>query len=75
MFTAGPEQQYYRRVHAILKMVNPYSAQRLDKTCYYAIKFNASNKTEQTYLREEPVIMTNSTEKINDFIHYLRKMR
>ena len=38
MFDQGPEQQYYRRVHAILKMADTYSDQRLDKACHYALE-------------------------------------
>ncbi len=38
MFNQGPEQQYYRSVHAILKMADTYSDQRLDKACHYALE-------------------------------------
>ncbi len=38
MFEQGPEQQYYRRVHAILRMADTYSDQRLDKACHYALE-------------------------------------
>ncbi|MGO4936221.1 hypothetical protein ACTQ54_01030 [Fundicoccus sp. Sow4_H7] len=38
LFDQGPEQQYYRRVHAILKMADTYSDQRLDKACHFALE-------------------------------------
>lgn len=38
LFDQGSEQQYYRRVHAILKIADTYSDQRLDKVCHYALE-------------------------------------
>ena len=38
LFDQGPEQQSYRRVHAILKMANTYSDQRLDTACHYSLE-------------------------------------
>lgn len=41
LFEQGPEQQYYRRAHSILKMADTYSDQRLDKACHYALEQNS----------------------------------
>ncbi len=38
IFEKGPEQKHYRRAHAILKMADTYSDQRLDKACHYALE-------------------------------------
>lgn len=38
LFEQGPEQQFYRRAHAILKMADTYSDQRLDEVCHYLLE-------------------------------------
>lgn len=36
------EQQYYQRVHALLKLADRYSDQRLDQVCQHALEKNVS---------------------------------
>lgn len=38
MFHQGPEQQYYRRAHSLLKLADRYSDQRLDQACQLALE-------------------------------------
>lgn len=38
LFDQGPEQQYYRRVHSLLKLADTSSDQRLDHACHYALE-------------------------------------
>lgn len=42
MFQQGPEQQYYRRVHSLLKLADGSSNQRLDHACQLALEKTAS---------------------------------
>lgn len=36
------EQQYYQRVHALLKLADRYSDQRLDQACQHALEKNGT---------------------------------
>ncbi|MDT2429279.1 IS21 family transposase [Enterococcus avium] len=38
LFQQGPEQQYYRRVHTLLKLADQYSDQKLDDACQLALE-------------------------------------
>lgn len=38
IFQQGPEQQYYQRVHSLLKLADSYSDQRLDNACQRALE-------------------------------------
>ncbi|MGO4940679.1 IS21 family transposase [Fundicoccus sp. Sow4_D5] len=61
LFALGPEQQYYRRVHAILKMADTYSDQRLDTACHYALERSSQpNFTLIKQLIEHPMTQINS---------------
>ncbi|MBG9985136.1 IS21 family transposase [Aerococcaceae bacterium DSM 111022] len=60
LFEQGPEQQYYRRVHAILKMADTYSDQRLDKACHYALERTSHpNYTVIKQLIDNPITQSN----------------
>lgn len=38
LFQQGPEQQYYQRVHSLLKLADSYSDQKLDNACQLALE-------------------------------------
>ena len=73
MFDQGPEQQYYRRVHAILKMADTYSDQRLDKACHYALERSTHpNFKLIKQLIESSITQTNFNTSNQDEQSYLR---
>ena len=73
MFAQGPEQQYYRRVHAILKMADTYSDQRLDKACHYALERSTHpNFKLIKQLIESPITQSDFNTSNQDEQSYLR---
>ena len=73
LFDQGPEQQYYRRVHAILKMADTYSDQRLDKACHYALERSTHpNFTLIKQLIESPMTQSDFNTTNQNEQSYLR---
>lgn len=73
LFEQGPEQQYYRRVHAILKMADTYSDQRLDTACHYALERSAHpNYHLIKQLIESPITQSDSNTPTPNEQSYLR---
>lgn len=73
MFSQGPEQQYYRRVHAILKMADTHSDQRLDKACHYALERSSHpNFKLIKQLIESPITQSNFNTSTKSEQSYLR---
>lgn len=73
MFVQGPEQQYYRRAHAILKMADTYSDQRLDKACHYALERSSHpNFKLIKQLIESPITHSNFNTSTKSEQSYLR---
>lgn len=73
MFNQGAEQQYYRRVHALLKMADTYSDQRLDKACHYALERSSHPNVKLIkQLIESPISQSDFNTSTQNEQSYLR---
>lgn len=73
LFEQGPEQQYYRRAHSILKMADRYSDRNLDRACQYALeRVKYPNYSLIKQFIESPVSQLESSKDTASEQSYLR---